>query len=264
MSEFLIKTSGQGEALTVIHGWGMNSQIWNPIRENLESHYQVNWVDLPGHGFNRNIAVDSLDEIVRLIDGQLNEPSHFLAWSLGGIVAQALAHQYPAKVGSLFLVASTPRFSQTTDWPHAMPNEILDQFSENLLEDFEATLKRFIALQFMGVENGKQQQKVVFDLYFTNEKMSEKWGGVLLPSKQALDLGLSILKNADLRFTDYSATVHWLFGGRDRLIPKAVINDLKSLRTDDQITLLDNAGHAPFLTHTDEFLSTLNAFLGQH
>ncbi len=260
MSEFLIKTSGQGEALTVIHGWGMNSQIWHSIREDLETRYQVNWIDLPGHGFNRDVSVDSLDQIVELIGEQLQNPSHVIGWSLGGMVAQALANQSSEKVKSLFLIASTPRFSQSSDWQHAMIMDVLDKFSLNLKEDYEMTLKRFIALQFMGVKNGKQQQKAVIEMMFENKKSTEKVGGVFLPSKTALESGLSILKNSDLRSLKYAVPVHWLFGGKDKLVPKAVINDLKSLRPDDQITLLDEAGHAPFMTHSDDVLKSLFSF----
>jgi len=254
----------------LIHGWGMNSQVWQPIREALESRYHLIWVDLPGHGFNRNIDAESLENMVELIAAQTPENTHIMAWSLGGLVAQALANKLPKQVKSLSLVATTPRFSQNREentdtpqnkkeWKYAMTEIVLNRFADNLTKDPVKTLKGFIALQFMGVENSKQAQNdlinhILYSKSFNNgmdvlneakqrdEDLSTKWGGVSpdypigqeteisnIPSKEALDVGLSILKQADLRHLPMSCPEHWIFGEFDRLIPKQVINDLKSL-----------------------------------
>ncbi len=264
--------------MLVLHGWGMNSQVWELIREQLESRYCVSWVDLPGHGFNHGIKAKNIDEIVDLIVNSVSgnpDKYHLLGWSLGGLIAQALALRAPDKVRSLTLVASTPKFSQNLEegenyWPHAMSLETLNNFGENLKSDLETTLKRFIALQFMGVKDAKSIQRDLTESILKPAKTAEKWGGVLsdinkpydaLPDLEALDLGLSILKEADFRTSVSHVSEHWIFGGRDRLIPIELINDLKYLRPDAEITLLENAGHAPFMTHPDEFLKHLTGFI---
>lgn len=302
LDDFLVKTSGivgNTESITLLHGWGMNSQVWTPILQALEERFQVICVDLPGHGINQSYEAQSLDEIVETIMPLLPQNTHLVGWSLGGLVAQAIAQSAQNTIQSLRLVACTPRFSQyisqtpqasqedDKQWLNAMSLDTLDQFSQNLQMDFEGTLKRFIALQFMGVKGAKKIQSEMIESLFDisnydqdksaaspnsgdiielsvskNETASslKRGGGVFLPSKNALDVGLSILKTADMRFKRINTPTQWIFGGRDRLIPKAVINDLKSLRPDDQITLLDEAGHAPFMTHPDEFLNTLLPF----
>ena len=75
-----------------------------------------------------------------------------------------------------------------------------------------------------------------------------------IPSHEALDVGLDILKHADLRLLESKCPQHWIFSEYDRLIPKEVINDLISLRPNAEITLIEKAGHAPFITHSDVFL----------
>ena len=82
-----------------------------------------------------------------------------------------------------------------------------------------------------------------------------------IPTKEALDVGLSILKQVDLRSYKPTCPEHWIFAEYDRLIPKEVINDLISLRPDAQITLLDKAGHAPFITHPEIFLDQISDFI---
>ena len=66
LSDFLVKTSGQEltvdnrvETLMLLHGWGMNSHVWEPIREALELRYHIIWIDLPGHGINRHLKAQN-------------------------------------------------------------------------------------------------------------------------------------------------------------------------------------------------------------
>ena len=302
LDNFLVKTSGLNlvednelnnginsvKTLMLLHGWGMNSQVWGPIRADLESRYHIIWVDLPGHGFNRQVKAQSFEHMVDLISELTPANTHLIGWSLGGLVAQSLAQKNPDKIKSSTLVASTPRFSQGAngDWPNAMSEIVLNRFAENLKKDSEKTLKGFIALQFIGVENAKQaQDKLINQLLYNGEgdgKTPKKVGGVFfndgldkelnkelglkeeqnnIPTEEALDVGLDILKRVDLRNVMPTCPQHWIFGEYDRLIPREVINDLISLRPDAEITQLDKAGHAPFITQSDLFLSHITRFI---
>jgi len=298
LNNFLVKTSGltsgkdqadgnSVKTLMLLHGWGMNSQVWEPIREALESQYHLLWIDLPGHGFNRDVEAQSLEQIVTLVAGGIAEIApeniHMIGWSLGGLVAQALAQNIPHRIKSITLVTSTPRFSQSLqaqdgDWQHAMSDEVLNRFADNLKKDTEKTLKGFIALQFIGVTDAKLIQGNLINQILYNGKSAKKAGGVfsddtkesesaskseqsLIPTQEALDVGLDILKHVDLRKLTLSCPEHWVFAEYDRLIPKEVINDLISLRPDAEITLIDKAGHAPFITHPEIFLKRVTDFI---
>lgn len=270
MKSLKINTSGSGEPLLVLHGWGMNSKVWEPVKSQLEQHFTVSFIDLPGHGENREVSATSLDQIVDLIQARFlttTTQAHILGWSLGGMVAQALSAKIPEQTKSLTLVASTPRFSQVTgsndnqqDWLNAMPQNVLEQFADNLNNDIEGTIKRFIALQFMGSKtsteiNAKQMQR-------------ELTASVLntLPTSDALKTGLEILMQSDLRQLHLlspasSIPRHWILGGLDRLVPINVSEDLKYYYSDDQITVFNDAGHAPFMTHPQQFVQSLVDFI---
>ncbi|MGK0271297.1 MAG: pimeloyl-[acyl-carrier protein] methyl ester esterase [Cocleimonas sp.] len=309
MNNLLVKTSGlvldgtcdetgaknnSIKILMLLHGWGMNSQVWEPIREHLESQYHLIWVDLPGHGFNRKVEAENLEQIVDLIADVTPNNTHLIGWSLGGLIAQALEQKIPEKISSMTLVTSTPRFSQdmsqgslhstlqgkNESWRHAMSDDVLNRFADDLKQDTEKTLKGFIALQFVGVKNAKQAQNELINHILYANKTLIKSGVALLnndqnsngstqpqleqtniPTQKALDVGLSILKRADLRNTKPSCPQHWIFSEYDRLIPKEVINDLISLRPNAEITMLEKAGHAAFITHSSLFLKHVNDFL---
>ena len=292
----------KAEPLVVLHGWGMNSSVWQRVRPALEASFNVIWLDLPGHGENTLIKASSLEQIVEFILPKIPDGAHLMGWSLGGLLAQAIAQQAPFRIKTLTLVASTPRFSQAENWHHAMSQSVLNTFAKNLQNDPEATLKRFIALQFMGIKNAKKiQQKLINDVLLRqswsqgqktqirdriilekqnekslmqktqirdriilkkqNEKSLKKGGDGYKYYLDALKLGLDILTHADFRQDKISIPQHWIFAKKDRLVPAEVINDLKLMRTDAQITLLENAGHAPFMTHPDEFTASVLSFL---
>ncbi len=272
-----MKTSGNnnGESLVMIHGWGMNSGAWESVRPALETDYFMHWIDLPGYGENRNISANNMDDIVSLITPNIPDEAHLIGWSLGGLIAQAIAEEaYKShfdKIKSLTLVASSPKFSQSDDWEHAISTEVLNNFSKNLQDDIEGTLKRFVALQFMGIKDSKAFQKALINeiLADTNYKSGKKGGGGLKNKQNntcfdALNLGLDILMHADYRNNRHTIPQHWILADRDRLIPPLVIKDLKLLRANDQITLLDNAGHAPFMTQPEEFLASVIPFIKSH
>lgn len=243
----------------MLHGWGMTSTVWDLVRPELESQFRVSWIDLPGYGKNSEVSADSISDISDLIISAMPEGSHLMGWSLGGLICQAIAEKCSVK--SMTLVTSTPRFSQADDWAHAMSQDVLNKFSENLSSDIEGTLKRFIALQFMGVKEAKSLQRELTDKVINSLKSIKSGGGV---SYKALGLGLEILSHSDYRQLSHQAPEHWLFAERDRLIPAEVINDLKLIRPDAQITLLKNAGHAPFMTHPDEFIASVIPFIKYH
>ncbi len=232
--------------MLALHGWGMNCSVWQPVRETLEKQFKVSWVDLPGHGVNRDVEVNSLDDIVSLLMPLLGDQSHVMGWSLGGLIAQAMLQSNPEKFCSLTLLASTPRFSQTNDWLHAMSTDVLDQFSLNLQEDLQGTIKRFISLQFMGTNNSKDLQRTLVNNILQN-----------LPRYPALTLGLNLLKNCDFRVCKSSVLQHWILGGRDRLVPVAVADDIKRLHPNGQVSIIEDAGHAPFMTHPQAFMQLL-------
>ena len=291
MTELLVKTSGQNLAqqasgsvkvknVMMIHGWGMNSTVWEPVREALEERYRVFWLDLPGHGFNKTMNAISLEQIVNSIVEVIPENTHIIGWSLGGMIAQCLSQKIPDKVSSLTMVTSTLRFSQSEngDWENAMSDDVLNRFADNLKQDTVKTLTGFIALQFMGIKNSKEAQDKLINHILYSSKIDEKWGGVFLnesdqniskvrkranniPTQEALDVGLGILQTADLRSSNSNCPEYWIFAEYDRLIPKEVIKDLKSLRPNAQITLLEKSGHAPFITHPEIFLEKVTQFL---
>ena len=43
-------TRGYGPDLVLVHGWGMNSAVWEPIVPGLSERFRLTIIELPGHG----------------------------------------------------------------------------------------------------------------------------------------------------------------------------------------------------------------------
>lgn len=112
--EFLVRESGPAGAKVVllIHGLaGSSLAEWYRIGPALAEKYQVVMVDYRSHGLaplaRDRFEVDDLaDDMAGVLDqlgvGQVS----VVGYSMGGAIAQALAHRHPGRVDRLVLIAS--------------------------------------------------------------------------------------------------------------------------------------------------------------
>src|SRR5580698_3178204 len=123
--DLYIETHGTGPDLVLLHGWGLNLRVWDGLTRELESTFRVIAVDLPGHGRSAwNPKARTPAEQAWQVHATLSSISDrysLLGWSLGGQIAIDLAAAMPGSVERLILVATTPRFAKSEDWPYGMP-----------------------------------------------------------------------------------------------------------------------------------------------
>lgn len=250
-------TDGNGPHLTLLHGWGLHGGIWQDIVDDLKEKWCVTVIDLPGHGTSGMPQGDyTLPTLCDEIAQALPQPTVLTGWSLGGMIAMNLAADYPERISRLILVASTPQFTRSEDWPHAMDPQILDVFANNLKQDFQFTIKHFLALQVLGSSDERNTLRQLQRLAFSRGE----------PDPRALEGGLTILlrENIRQRLPDITCPTLLIYGQHDKLVPRAVGEDILPLLPHASLDVIEHAGHAPFLSHRREFLQSLNRFLDHH
>lgn len=255
------QVTGNGPDICFIHGWALNHRVWNKVAQSLANTHRVTCVDLPGHGrspmpanhYNNNDY--SRQALTDALAAAIPEHSIVVGWSLGGLIALQYALSYSHRVNKLVLVACSPQFVRSEDWPDAMDQTVLDEFAAALCVDYRQTVLRFLALQSMGSEHARAEIRELRDKVFAEGE----------PNPAALRGGLDILKNTRLRteLAQLDCPVLWIGGDRDRLVPKACIQQAARLNPHSREHLIAGAGHAAFMSHTQEFLDTLNGFVNE-
>ena len=149
------QTVGTGNChLVLLHGWGLNAEVWHCINEELASQFTLHLVDLPGYGRSHGYGAMTLEEMAQEVLNAAPQHAIWLGWSLGGLVASQIALSWPERVNALVTVASSPCFSAQETWPGIKP-DVLAGFQQQLCDDFQRTVERFLALQTMGTETAR-------------------------------------------------------------------------------------------------------------
>lgn len=249
MTKLAHKIFGQGPDLVLLHGWGMHSGIWQPVLDKLAANFRVMLIDLPGHGKSAGLPLQSFEKLVDEIIEIAPESANWAGWSLGGQFATSAATRFPDRVEKLMLVASNPCFEQRDDWPYAMQPEQLQKFADGLASDWNKTIQRFIALQFLDSAVSKLQLR---------QLQSEMTA--LPPDITALHAGLELLRSLDLReeLVRVQQPVQAVLGKQDRLVPLEIKNFFSAAGIETRI--IENAGHAPFVSCPDEFAELAKRF----
>ncbi|WP_417499784.1 pimeloyl-ACP methyl ester esterase BioH [Methylophaga sp.] len=249
-----INSIGHGPDLVLVHGWSMHSGVWSPLLELFSEHFCCHLVDLPGHGQSDWHEGDfELSTLLAKLAEALPKKAIWLGWSLGGMVALAMAQRYPEKVKKLILLAANPCFVQKEDWPCAMPQEVFETFSASLAEDQQQTLQRFIMLQAKGANQPRQVIK----------QLSEQLAQQHEPEPEALQAGLKCLAEWDLR--DALATVNcptqMILAENDHLIPVSLVEYVQKLQPKLRIDVMPGLGHAPFISQPQQCQLVIEQFI---
>lgn len=248
-----VEVYGQGVTVVVLHGWGMHSGVLRSFAQRLAQQARVVCVDLPGHGRSPLAGEFVLPTIAAQILAELDAmPCYWLGWSMGGLVALEVARQAPVRVLGTVLLAGTPCFARQADWP-GIDMSVLALFAQDLIANHQAVALRNMALQVHGLPNAKL---LLRELKTALEECASPDAAVLLA-------GLLILQHQDLRPVLQALTcpVLMLLGARDALVPVAVAKALPQLAPAVRVSVLEDAGHVPFLSHAEETVAAIAGFI---
>jgi pimeloyl-[acyl-carrier protein] methyl ester esterase len=240
-------TKGQGPNLVLLHGWGLNSGVWQPIIGELAAQFTVTTIDLPGFGLNHDVLPEfySLELVAASVAANLPDDTLLLGWSLGGLVAQQIALTVPHKIKHLFLLATSPHFLMEQDWP-GIKKDVLNNFKSQLLNDLPVTISRFLAIQAMGSPSAKRDVKLIKQYVDTYPEANPI----------ALSAGLEILATSDFRsqLIKLSMPCHLLLGRLDSLVPIKLKQYIALLNPLIIVSVFEHSSHAPFITEPHCFL----------
>lgn len=129
------------ERVALIHGVGLDGSMWNPLREYLEPEYDIQVLELLGHG-HRPPAPEgtTLAELAADVADRLEANTRLVGFSLGALVAQHVARYRPDLVASLVSIASV---CDRTSLEHAAVMARLASAESDFPATIEASIRRW-------------------------------------------------------------------------------------------------------------------------
>ena len=141
-----------GPLVILSHSLGSSLLMWNPQRKVLESHFQVLLYDTRGHARSEAppgaYTLELLGEdAVALLDALGIDQVHWVGLSMGGMIGQSIALNYPKRLKSLALcdtMAVVPQEAQPI-W-----QERIDAVREKgVASQLEPTMERWFTPSFL-------------------------------------------------------------------------------------------------------------------
>ncbi len=238
--------------LVLLHGWGSDSRCWQPVAERLGTELDIIAVDLPGFGAAPAAGFD-LDTIIEQLATRLPPRFALAGWSLGGMIATALAARHPRRVERLVTLAANASFIRRRGWDEAMPAATFADFCRGFEADPDSARKQFCGLQARGDEYQREVMRWLRDR--AGGDINGDW-----------HLALSLLREMDNRhaLADLKMPVLHLFGDRDALVPVSAARAVSVLNSSAQVKVLPGVGHVPQASVPGRLADILLAFIDGH
>lgn len=232
--------------LILLPGWGLGPAALQPLVDalNAEGGFGVELAELP--------ALSSADPEVWLdeLDARLPGDCWLGGWSLGGMLASALAARRGARCKGLVTLASNACFVARDGWPSAMDEATFAAFRAGCAADAAATLKRFAMLCAQGCVDARTLARQLQQ-------------GLPAQAPEQLLAGLDVLAALDNRaaLAGFAGPQLHLLAEADALVPASAAEALLALLPAGEVDLLEGSGHACVLEQPQALAALLAEFV---
>jgi pimeloyl-ACP methyl ester carboxylesterase len=233
---------GQGEPLLLLHGWGGSSLSFMGAATRLEERFRILAPDLPGFGFSERPkeawgSADYARVVAELVQAAGFQAMDVIGHSFGGKVALALATAYPELVRRLVIVASPiVRLPPENGVRRRSRGYALARKAASLAPPLRGRI-----LDWARQRYGSEDYKAAGPLRPTLVRVvNEDWRPALPALRQPVLL---------------------IWGSHDEEVPLRVAEEALAALPDARLTVLEGAGHFPFLDQPEAFVEAVSSFL---
>jgi len=240
--------SGKGPALILVHGFPIDSQIWNDVRPLLQTRFDVITTDLRGFGESSLGTTSSLrmedyaSDIEKLMRQLGIQQAYIAGHSMGGYVALAFAKSNPEKISGLGLVSSQV-LADSTERKEGRYNTAKDVEKNGIAGEVTGMTPKFTASDKLQVAAKKIMEDQSPAAYICALKaMAERSDTT------------EVIKSAKY-------PVVLIHGEADNLIPIDRAREIKGLKADAKLFEIPTAGHLPMMEFPQKTANALQSFI---
>lgn len=246
--------SCSGPTLLLIHGFPLNSSMWEPQLEDLSDIARIIAPDLRGHGQSDAMpgpysTAMIADDCVGLLDALgIQEPVVVCGMSMGGYIALELYRQHPDLVEGLILVST--RAGADSEEGKAGRDRAADRV--------EAEGPQVIVADMLPKMMAPETYEIDPDLASEVEAMMQTTSpegmvGALMAMKERAD-STSMLAEIDVP----TLIIH---GAEDQIIPLSEARAMREAIPDAELVVIPEAGHLANLEQPEDFNAAVWDFL---
>ena len=211
------KVSGDGQPLILITGFASAQNLWYSQVRAFSRYYRVVTFDNRGYGKSdrppRPYTTKMMaSDTIALMDRLGIEKAHIVAGSMGGMIAQEMAIDYPQRVNKLVLFCTTAGGQSWRDMLFDLIEASDPGWNRSRSDLTGADLQKFMVAMASRSFNGKLYQVFIMPLV----KLQARLGRVKVPVGQ---LEAMISHNTLERLDRIQAPTLVLAGGKDRVMP---------------------------------------------
>ena len=249
------RSIGSGPPLVLLTGYSGTMEGWDRrFVDALAEHHRVVLLDNAGIGETAPLKKLTIDRMANqtsaLIDALGIRRADVLGWSMGSMIAQALAVLHPSQVHRLVLCAAFPGNGTTVRPTQSAIDALKSGNPAKIMTDlFPADQKSAQNTYLAALSSWPQGSAVPVP------------ARVLTAQSQAVDLWWAGTDSAGAKTAGIAAPTLVADGAEDPLDPAANSRTLATLIPGAQLVLYSGAAHA-FLFQEPAFLARLESFLG--
>lgn len=248
------QSEGQGIPLLFIHGFPLNSRMWEPQIRPLSNKTRALAPDLRGHGDSEPVdgpySMGILaDDCVSLLDAlDIEQPAVVCGLSMGGYITLAMYRRHPDRIQGLILAATRAG----ADSPEGKANR--DKAIAQAEKEGAAAIASSMLPKMMAPKTYESNPDLVEQV----EKIMNRTSvpgiiGALEGMKQRPD-STPLLGKIDV-------PTLILHGENDQLIPAQEAQDMHIAIAHSSLHLMSDAGHLLNLEQPDRFNQAISEFI---
>ena len=244
----------EGDIVMFSHSLGTSLLMWDPQVKALRDRYKILCFDTRGHGDSdvpegAYTLEELADDAMRLLDVLGIERVHWVGLSMGGMIGQAVALNYPERLKSLILCDTAAKVNEEDQpvWQERIDAVLKDGMKALL----QPTLERWFTKPFL--EKDPPVVQLIRKLFLST------------PVKGFVGCAEAIRKLNYLdRLSEISLPTLIMVGEQDMGTPVEVSKEMHNRIAGSELVIIPSAAHLSNLEQTERFNISLLDFLDRN
>lgn len=255
--KFFYKTRGEKGAIPVVlmPGFAIDHTLWGKFLDLLAQQYYVILIDYRGIGLNATISFPSditviVNDITAILEHESLESAHIVAHSMGGYIAQYVAHQNPSIVKTLFLMSTFNRKFSNQTWSY----KALVEFINHGI-DRKTLITNSMPWLYSSLYMDNEQHCLDHIQRMENREFP--------PTIETILSQIQFMNSFDASyFSNELKTKTMIIGSdEDRIIPEIYFHRLAKILPNAKLTILPDTGHMTYIEKPQEVVELFTNFI---